>query len=334
MPSLLGISCTATAETYVLPENGDNVIGQIRTVTARKKDDLLDIARRNGLGYREIKLVNAGVDTWLPGENTLVILPTRFILPDTQREGLVLNIPEMRLYYFPRPRPGAPATVTTYPLGIGREGWTTPYTTTRIVSKEEKPSWYPPLSIRLERAAMGDILPEVVKPGPANPLGDYAMRLAMPGYLIHGTNKPWGVGMRVSHGCIRLYPEDIEALYRDVPVGTPVRIMNQPYKIGRANGVLYLEAHPPLEEDTGTFSSFSHIVRLIVAHTEERSYDIDWSLAEQVMREAKGIPVAIGLELPKVLRAAAQDAKSLAEVNTPGLELKLESKIKPVAERQ
>ncbi len=303
-PRLFGIVLFSLATSMCAPAGAESfVIGDFRTVRATHKDTLLDIARSNGLGYTEIKLANENVDTWLPGEGQQVTLPKRFILPSAPREGLVLNIPEMRLYYYPAAGKDAPQTVQTYPLGVGREGWSTPYETTRVTAKVAEPNWYPPESIREEHAAEGDPLPRVVPAGPDNPLGDYAMRLALPSYLIHGTNSPWGVGMRVSHGCIRLYPEHIEELFSQVSVGTPVRIINQPYKVGLKDGVIYLEAHPHLKEDAAKFkNAFTRIVDKVSARTDAQQgdYDIDWELARQVMQEARGVPVAIGMALPAV----------------------------------
>jgi len=313
---ILSLASTgAAAERFVIPGDSD-IIGEFRTAEARHQDTLLDIARSHGLGYHEITLANADVDTWLPGEGQRVVLPKRYVLPAAPREGLVLNIPEMRLYYYPPRNKHEPAELRTYPLGVGREGWSTPYETTRITAKVVKPAWYPPESIREEHEANDDPLPRVVPAGPDNPLGDYAMRLGLPSYLIHGTNRPWGVGMRVSHGCIRLYPEHIEELFNRVAVGTSVRIINQPYKVGLNDGVVYLEAHPHLEEDAERFkNAFSQIVETVLERTEAAAgeYEIDWELARQVMREAQGVPVAIGMELP-VLRQAAgeQEADPLA----------------------
>jgi len=226
----------------------------------------------------------------------------------------------MRLYYFPTHKKGEPNKIYTYPLGIGREGWSTPYKQTRIIAKKEHPDWRPPESIRQEHEEAGDPLPKVVKAGPDNPLGDHALRLGLPAYLIHGTNKPWGIGMRVSHGCIRLYPEDIAELFDKVKVGTPVNIINNPYKIGEADGVLYLEAHPPLKiarrdeygdiiesTDQDMKVDFTQVVELIVASTEEDEYVIDWGMVKTVSEEAKGIPVAVGLYAPKQAESTGKD---------------------------
>lgn len=216
----------------------------------RGEDTFSDLAREYGLGYDELLAANPGVDPWLPGENTPILLPTQYVLPMLPRQGIVLNIASKRLFYFPDAAVGAPQTVLTYPIGIGRVGWETPLGETTVVSKARDPHWWVPASVRREHAEMGDPLPAVVPPGPENPLGTRVLKLDMPGYLIHGTNQPYGVGMRVSHGCVRLYPENIEYLFELVNVGVPVTIINEPYLLGRSNGELYFEAHEPLKDDT------------------------------------------------------------------------------------
>lgn len=246
---LAGTGTSALAETYVLPPPGVDVIGHEQTVHARYEDTLMDIAQAHGLGYDEIIMANPDVDRWIPGEGTPVRLPTRHILPNTPRQGIVLNLPEKRLYYFPEPKRGEPPVVMTYPIGIGRMDWQTPLGQTRIVAKTKDPAWYPPASIKKEHLEVnGEVLPDVIPSGPNNPLGPYAMRLGIPGYLIHGTNKPDGVGARVSHGCIRMYNDAITELFRLVPEGTPVRIVDQPVKVGMAAGTVYIQAYGPFEE--------------------------------------------------------------------------------------
>ncbi len=297
----------AWAASYTLQNMNDSVIGEIDIARAELKDTMLDIARAHGLGYQDIKLLNPEVDTWLPGEGMEILLPLQFVLPDAPKEGIVLNIPEMRLYYYPPKKRNQATQVVTYPLGVGREGWSTPYVKTQIIEKKTHPNWYPPESIRAEHEEAGDPLPKIVKAGPDNPLGDHALRLGIPQYLIHGTNKPFGIGMRISHGCIRLYPEDIESLFNEVKIGTPVKIVNQPYKVGKLNGVIYLEAHPHLQEDAARYAGLTEIVRLIVDVTQEQSYQIDWNLVDQVVSEHKGIPVAIGMQIPEMLQASVED---------------------------
>jgi L,D-transpeptidase ErfK/SrfK len=234
---------------FVLETPDQSVIGAPQIVLTRKEDTFSDLAREYGLGYDEIVAANPDVDPWLPGDNTPVLLPTQYVVPDVPREGLVLNIASKRLFYFPQVAEGQPQVVQTYPIGIGRVGWETPLGATTVIGKAKDPAWYVPASIRREHAEAGDPLPSVIPAGPDNPLGNRVLRLGIPGYLIHGTNQPYGVGMRVSHGCVRLYPENIELLYSLVDVGMPVRIINEPFLLGRLDGDIYFESHEPLEED-------------------------------------------------------------------------------------
>ena len=234
---------------FVLETETQSVVGVPQVVYTDAENTLSDLAREYGLGYDEVVAANPDVDPWLPGDRTPVLLPTQYVIPDVPREGIVLNIASKRLFYFPQVVEGQAQTVLTYPIGIGRVGWQTPVGTTQVVSKGADPHWYPPASVREEHAEMGDPLPSVVPPGPDNPLGSHVLKLAMPGYLIHGTNQPYGVGMRVSHGCVRLYPENIELLYSLVAKGETVRIINEPYLLGWRNGELYFEAHAPLKDD-------------------------------------------------------------------------------------
>jgi len=221
-------------------------------------------------------------------------VPSQHVLPRVPRRGLVLNLPEMRMYYFPPKQPGRPAQVQTYPIGIGRMDWATPLGTTTIVGKVKDPSWTPPESIRLEHAAKGDPLPRVVPAGPNNPLGRYAMRLGIPGYLIHSTNKPLGVGMRVSHGCIRMLPEDIERLFPQLPTGTPVTIVNQPVKAGWYGGKLYIEIHPPLEEYPNDRGAMVQEVQLALNNAmSKRSGQVNNAEVQQELDRQTGMPVLI-----------------------------------------
>ncbi len=202
------------------------------------------------MGYEEIIAANPGVDPWLPGAGKEILIPSRYILPDAPRAGVVVNLPEHRLYYYPPVKQGERPVVRTYPISTGKMDWKTPLGMTRIVSKQTKPNWYPPQSVLAEHEAQRrPPLPKVVPPGPDNPLGEHVLRLAMPGgaYLIHGTNRPAGVGMQVTHGCIRMFPEDIAELYGLVPVNTKVNLIDQPTKVGWLRGTLYIERHPLLE---------------------------------------------------------------------------------------
>ncbi|MBN1238875.1 MAG: L,D-transpeptidase family protein [Gammaproteobacteria bacterium] len=283
----------AVGAEYDLPPDHD-VIGEVRRIEARYEDTFVALAREHGVGYEELRLANPDVDPWLPGEGTEIVLPTQYVLPVAPREGIVINVPELRLYYFP---PDRPDKVVTHPISIGRMDWQTPLGVTTVVAKADNPSWYPPQSIREEHAARNDPLPAVVPPGPDNPLGKHALRLGIPGYLIHGTNKPSGVGMRVTHGCIRMFPEDIEALFGAVPTGTRVNIVNQPYKLGWSdNGGLFLEVHPPLAEEVerGEWTA-TQLTRAFVAATSERRAQFSWDAAEKIVRDARGVPVAVAI---------------------------------------
>jgi L,D-transpeptidase ErfK/SrfK len=294
----LSVSGTSTAETFTLPPADVDVVGQVRFTRARREETLLDVARKYDIGQNEILLANPKVDRWLPEDGALVTLPTRYILPRAQRTGLVLNLPEMRLYYYPRTARGQQPVVITHPISVGRMDWVTPLGKTRIVAKDKDPSWYPPASLKEEHAKEGEILPDVIAPGPDNPLGRFAMRLGIPGYLIHGTNKPFGVGMRVSHGCIRLYPEDIEALFGEVPVGAPVQLINQPIKVGWLAGALYIEVHPPLDEDHEKYqdivnAAFNTIADAIAGAGNEQHVALSGSAIKAAVDEQSGIPVII-----------------------------------------
>ena len=285
----------AQAAVYPLPPPDIDVIGQVKVIYAAKDDTLVDIARRHGLGYDEIVHANPGLDRWAPEEGTPIVLPTRYILPNTPREGVILNIAEMRLYYYPKAGPEAERVVVTYPVSIGRMDWKTPMGLTKVVAKDVDPAWRPPASIKAEHAAEGDILPDVIPGGPDNPLGRYAMRLGVPGYLIHSTNKPYGIGMRVTHGCVRMYPEDIEHLFPMVPVGTPVRLIDQPVKVGRLNGALLLEAHEPLEEDNSPIKVTAEQARqAVIAKTGPDMAGVDQAALDVALEQLSGIPVSIG----------------------------------------
>jgi L,D-transpeptidase ErfK/SrfK len=287
----------AAGATLPLPAEGD-IVGSDAEVAATREDTLIDLARHHGLGYEEIVNANPGVDPWLPGEGTIVRLPLRRLLPDAPREGIVVNLPEHRLYYFPPAKAGEPRVVVTYAVSVGKMDWSTPLGLTRIAAKIKDPQWYPPESVRAEHAAHGDMLPKVVPAGPDNPLGQFAMRLAIPGgsYLIHGTNKPASVGMGDTHGCMRLYPENIEELFKMVPVDTPVRLVNQPHKVGWSDGRLYVEVHPPLETTSSAVvdPDRNSLARLVANAVRQRpAGPVIWARAETAFEQADGIPVAV-----------------------------------------
>jgi len=321
LPLWLLAGAASATEYWVAP--GDEVFGDVQVVTARYEDTFISLARTYNVGYEGLRRANPGVDPWLPGEGTKIVIPTKFVLPRAPHRGIVVNVAELRLYYFPADPGTAPdgapvgsRRVITHPISIGKLDWSTPLGTTSVIGRVANPSWTPPQSIREEHAARNDILPRVVPAGPDNPLGKHALRLGLPGYLIHGTNKPSGVGMRVTHGCIRMFPEDIEALYKGVSTGTPVTIVNQPYKLGWTVDGLYLEAHLPLpkgtpietaevDEPSATDTaepepvladgSLTELTRVYVAATESRTADVRWDLAETVMLSARGVPEFISV---------------------------------------
>lgn len=281
------------ANRFVLAE-GQDVVGELQITRARGEDTFVEFARTYGLGFDELRDANPGVDPWLPGDETPIVLPTRFVLPDAPREGIVLNVAAKRLYYYPPVINGEPKVVETYPIGIGREDWATPTGATTVVARTRDPIWFVPASIRQEHAEMGDPLPPQVPPGPDNPLGSRVLQLGLPGYLIHGTNKPAGVGMRVSHGCVRLYPEDIESLYDRIPVGTPVRIVNQPLLLGRSGNDLLLEVHPPLAEDErDVLSEFGRRTAYHTRAMPNGAAAIDLSRVDLIAGERRGFPVSV-----------------------------------------
>jgi L,D-transpeptidase ErfK/SrfK len=322
--SLLSLGAgNALAAEYSVPQH-DEMFGAAQVISARYEDTFVEFAQKYNVGYEALKRANPGVDPWLPGEGTRVVIPTQFVLPHAPQRGIVVNIAELRLYYFPDdgPTAGGMRRIVTYPISIGQLDWSTPLGTTKVTGKVLNPSWYPPQSIREEHAARDDVLPRIVPPGPDNPLGKHALRLALPSYLIHGTNMPSGIGMRVTHGCVRMFPWDIEALYKVVPVGTPVTIVNQPYKLGWTEQGLYLEAHPPLakdapkgadepsrtdtaEADVPLEGSLTELTRAYVAATQTRRADMRWDLAERVIQSARGLPELITKEAPAVKDVAA-----------------------------
>ena len=230
------VACAAPAlhaATFALPGDGSTMVGRVHVVTDIGKSTLLDVARRYDVGYEEIVGANPGVSVWLPPQNGRIVVPTRFVLPERPWTGIVINVAERRLYYFPEPKKGEAPEVMTYPLGIAREGWPTPLGRTAIVAKYRDPGWHVPRSIREEPREDGEpALAAYVPPGPDNPMGMHALRTGFGGIFIHGTNRPWGVGMRVSHGCLHLYPEDAAELFARVRVGTPVRIVDEPQVVG------------------------------------------------------------------------------------------------------
>ncbi len=282
----LGVAGGARAETFHLDNPNDSVVGAPFYFTARAKDTLLDIARQNNLGYEDMRQANPNVDMWVPGEGTQVMVPTIFVLPNVPREGIVINRAEKRLYYFP---PDSPNEVRIYTISVGKDAMGTPLGSFKVIEKRENPVWTPGPNVRASHAAYGDILPAQVPPGPDNPLGRYAMRLSNPDYLIHGTSMPWGIGMEVSGGCIRMYPEGVEELYPNVGINTPVAIIDQPYKLGWRGDDLYLEVQTGEKSE---LRSARAVIPEEIANAE--GVVIDWALVERAVEEDTGIPQVVG----------------------------------------
>ncbi len=307
---LLVFAHDVSATAFLLPANNERLIGAIEPkvyIKAQKHETLLDIARKYNLGQNQIVLANKGVDRWMPskaiektasdkegnqflrlGAGKDIHIPGSYLLPSVARKGIVLNLPEYRLYYYQNGR------VLTHPISIGRVDWNTPLGKTSIIAKTRNPTWTPPASIRKEHAAKGDILPAVFPAGVDNPLGLFAMRLGRAGYLIHSTNKPLGVGMRVSHGCIRMYPEDIERIFPSVAVGTPVMIVNEPIKVGWSKNALYIEVHPDLEDKQRSYQQRLNSALSLIEKAEGNTMiNIKGNILKKALIDSDGIPVAI-----------------------------------------
>jgi L,D-transpeptidase ErfK/SrfK len=317
--ALLAFAASAAhATTYILAKPDDVVVGEDQTIQTVYQDTLYDLARAYSLGSEELIRVNQGVDPWLPGAGKMLTVPGRHILPPGPHEGIVVNLPEHRLYYYPKPKRGGPIEVITYPVSIGKMDWRTPLGVTRVIQKQKDPTWYPPESVRKEHAEAGDPLPPKVGPGPDNPLGAYAMRLAAGNgtYLIHGTNNPIAVGLAVTHGCIRMYPDDVAQLFPLIPVGTPVRLINVPVKVAWIDGELLLEAHPPVDAQGQSFEpnidQFSDLLKAAVGDT---TVAIHWDYAREVLQKADGVIATVGLQAE--LPADAQSASASPSASEP-----------------
>ena len=294
-------SLPVQAESFLLPTPTVTVVGESHWISADRRESLVDVARRNGLGYSDMEQANPGVNMWVPRDGERVLLPTAFILPNARRRGVVVNIAEYRLYFYYQQ--DGRDMVATFPISIGRMDWQTPLGDWKVTRKRTRPTWRPPKSIIAEYAADGEVLPRVVPPGPKNPLGDYAINLSAPGYLIHGTNKPRGVGMQVTHGCLRMFPEDIEWLFPQVPTGLPVSIVDQPVKTGWREGRLYLEAHPALEEEEP--EALDNLVVHIRSSAQAGRVVLDVQAMRRVLIERRGVPEPISPALEPI-RAAAR----------------------------
>ena len=285
------------------------VVGTAHPYTIEKGDTLYDIARLLGLGINEVEDALPDVDKWLPAEGETLRFPTWWVLPESDHKGVVINIPEMRLYYFPATR-GGPPTVVTYAVGLGRDEWQTPTGRFKITEKTVNPTWVIPESIREERIREKGRHEKLIAGGdPDNPLGRYRMRLTLPLYGIHGTNIAWGVGMQVSHGCVRLYPEDIERLFPIVPVGTPGEFVYQPVKVGTRHGRIYMEVHRAIYDDD--FDYWNEARALF----REKGWEnhLDWGKVAAVIERKSGVPTRVSNGAP----LATQQARGVSEAHTP-----------------
>ena len=267
----------------------DGVVGRLATIRLKKGDTLPDIARHFSLGINTVSAVNPEMDIWVPKAGKRIQLPLSFILPDTPRKGIVINLAAMRLFYYKEV--GELLTVSTYPVGVGTSERPTPKGQMYIERKKFRPTWYVPASIAEDHRKKGDPLPAKVPPGPLNPLGEHALYLSMSSYLVHGTNKPASIGLRATNGCIRLYPEDIKKLFENTPVKTPVNIVNQPYLVGQRDGIVYMEVHKPFEKSGAT--ELEKVYAKLRNIEKKSRHTLDWKKVKEVVAEARGIPVPI-----------------------------------------
>lgn len=280
----------SSATTYPMPPKGSDVIGQVITVEAESGDTLLKIANDYNIGWHEIMEANPDVNPQRIHRGERIVIPTAYVLPPF-RDGIVINLAELRLYYFSPDK----KYVYTYPVGLGRREWRTPIVDSVVVNKKKDPTWFVPNSIRdFVFEQTGKELPEYMGPGPDNPLGQYAIYMQKAGYLIHGTNQPWSVGKLVSSGCIRLMSPDIEELFNNVNIGQKVRIIHYPYKIGWNDGKLYIEAHVPVNiSDPISHLNIISADDAIRDAVKGHDVKVNWDLVEQAIQHQLGVPVAI-----------------------------------------
>lgn len=299
-------------------------VGEIQTYVAKYEDTMVQIAREYNVGFVELRAANPFLDPWIPGEGKKIMIPTMHLLPRAPREGIVMNLAEMRMYAYMKP--GQPPK--TFPIGIGREGLLTPSGTTSVVRKKDGPTWRPTARMRKENPE----LPAVVEQGPDNPMGTHALYLGWPEYAIHGTDKPYSIGRRSSSGCIRMYPENITQVFEMVPIGTPVTVVNQAVKLGWIGNKLYLEAHPTMEqadkmEIDGGLPGYvfpEEDMGIIVASAGEYARDLNWPLIRQIIRERRGYPVEI---FRKTSSAPVTVEKPVAVVEEPQAMEKITEKV-------
>ncbi len=285
------IAGKASALTFDIPADG-NIVGTIKTATVRGNDTLSTVGRRYDIGGYEMKEANPGVNYLFPEPGSRLTIPTRFILPSGERKGIVVNLAEMRLYFYhPNGR-----TVSTYPIGIGKQGWLTPLGKTQVVRMQKDPWWIVPDSILEKHARSGKPIPAKMPPGPKNPLGKYKMNLGFKNIVIHGTPYPKGVGLRSSHGCMRMLPEDIQELFGQVTVGMQVRVVHEPHKVGIVGGNIYLEAHVPLRESIyqNPMSINQLVMKTAATYGYQGKFNVRWNDARNYSKVANGYPQRIG----------------------------------------
>lgn len=298
----LGLA-SAHAQQYELPADGSTIVGAPRLVTPDQRNTLLDIARHFDLGHHEITWANPQVDTWLP--QGTVLIPTEYILPPKPWTGIVINISQRRLFYFPTPAKGEPAKVITLPISIAREGWSTPLGDTKIVGKHKDPAWWVPKSIQAEQKAAGvEDFPEYFPPGPDNPMGMLAIQLGFKSIFIHGTNRPWGVGMRTSHGCLHLYPEDAVVLFELIKPGVPVRVIDEPVVVGVRDNQLYLAHYPPVAEYGTSLDPMTRAAVALAPYLQsavqpseqdktQPVFNVDWDRVHLALSRPQILPISI-----------------------------------------
>jgi len=296
-----------TPRVPTLAIEGD-LAGKLELFTTRYEDTFADIGSRVAMGYLELVKANPDVDPWLPGDGTRIILPRRYIMPDARREGIVINLGEYRLYYF------TDQGVQVYPVGVGTEDNPSPLTNATVTMRLESPAWYPPASIRAEYERTGGALPKMIPPGPSNPLGTHALLLSEKGYLIHGTNKKFGVGMAVSHGCFRMYNDDISRFVYQVPKGTPVQVVREPVKIGLSRGEVWLEVHRPHEDypQSDREQLWRQVFDKVEAFRQKHpGIEVQRRAIEAAVDRADGIPAMIGEQVAQMASGSGERRKAV-----------------------
>jgi L,D-transpeptidase ErfK/SrfK len=343
--SAMLVFCRVDAAVFDVPQGTDSIVGEVRVVQSSGDNTLLDIARHFDVGYDEITLANPEIDVWLPKPDQRIIVPTQFILPPKPWAGVIINIPQRRLFYFPPPKKGETAKVVTFPIGIAREDWETPLGQSFVKSKQKDPAWFVPKSIRKEHLdAEGVELPEYFPPGPNNPMGMLAVETGFKSIFVHGTNRPWGVGMRVSHGCLHLYPEDAASFFDSVAVKTPLRVINEPVLVGRRDTELRVAMYRPVIEYGPPPSRMTLAATALMPYLQEMkmsampTYDLDWARLQSLADSpAEGhvvpVPVTTGTPaLDSILAAIPTEAYNAAPYGYDANDARVPDRHQPGAE--